>query len=312
MPSPGRAAVLFRIAIAALVFSAGAIPGSAQQTATPAQPTAPPDAPQPQQATPQQQPGSKTPPTQHELAEQQLQQEEKQRILRVVPSFENTSNLDAAPLSSGQKFRLAVRTATDPFVFVTASADAGLSQATNKFPGYGQGIEGYAKRLGASYADTFDGNLWSNAIFPSLLHQDPRYFRLGHGKISKRTLWAIASIVWTKNDNGTWGFNYSNVLGNIATGGVSNLYYPASDRGVGLTFQRAFTVTAEGAIGAIGVEFWPDIARKVFHGKGLGQTTIGANTGAEPAPPATPPTTPVTPNPPSAPPAPPQPAPPSQ
>lgn len=287
MSCRGRAAALLRISVTALLIFAAATPGSAQQTTTPVQPTTAPDAPapQPQQAT--QQPGNKTPPTQHELAEQQLQQEEKQRILRVVPSFENTSNLDAAPLSSGQKFRLAVRTATDPFVFVTASADAGLSQATNKFPGYGQGVEGYAKRLGASYADTFDGNLWSNAIFPSLLHQDPRYFRLGHGKISKRTLWAIASIVWTKNDNGTWGFNYSNVLGNIATGGVSNLYYPASDRGVGLTFQRAFTVTAEGAIGAIGVEFWPDIARKIFHGKGLGVTTIGVNTGAGPSPPDT-------------------------
>jgi hypothetical protein len=98
-----------------------------------------------------------------------------------------------------------------------------------------------------------------------LLHEDPRYFRKGEGTVKRRALHAIASTVWSRNDNGTWGPNYSNVLGNLTAGGLANLYYPSTDRGLGLTLQRAATVTAEGALGAIFVEFWPDISNKVFH-----------------------------------------------
>jgi hypothetical protein len=98
-----------------------------------------------------------------------------------------------------------------------------------------------------------------------LLREDPRYFRKGSGTIKHRLLYSISTTVWTRRDNGTWGLNYANVLGNIAAGGLANLYYPSTDRGVGLTFQRAFTVTAEGMIGAVFVEFWPDISSKLHH-----------------------------------------------
>lgn len=203
--------------------------------------------------------------SQHELAEQQLKQQTQQRIMSVIPNFNTTDNQNAAPLSPGQKMRLALRSSVDPFQFVAAAGDAGISQAQNAFPGYGQGTEGYFKRFGAAYADQFSGEMWGNAIFPIILHEDPRYYRRGHGSVKSRLFYAISTTVITKNDNGTWGPNYANVLGNIAAGGLSNLYYPSTDRGVGLTFQRAFTVTAEGALGAIFVEFWPDISRHVFH-----------------------------------------------
>ena len=203
--------------------------------------------------------------SQHDLAEQQLKQQTQQRILSVIPNFNTTDNQNAAPLSPGQKFRLALRSSVDPFQFVAAAGDAGISQAQNAFPGYGQGAEGYFKRFGAAYADQFSGEMWGNAIFPIILREDPRYYRRGRGSVKSRLLWAISTAVITKNDNGTWGPNYANVLGNIAAGGLSNLYYPSTDRGVGLTFQRAFTVTAEGTLGAIFVEFWPDISRHVFH-----------------------------------------------
>jgi hypothetical protein len=203
----------------------------------------------------------------HEKAKQELHQEEKQRILGVVPNF-NTSNIpNAAPLSPGQKFQLTFRVALDPFQFVAAALDAGYSQWRNDFPGYGRGGEGYAKRFGAAYADQFSGAFWGNFVFPSLLHEDPRYFRESEGTFKHRFLHSLASTFRTKNDNGTWGFNYANVLGNLAAGGLSNVYYPSSDRGAGLTFERAATVTAEGAIGAVFVEFWPDISQKVFHRK---------------------------------------------
>ena len=204
---------------------------------------------------------------QEDRAAEQVRQQEKQRIAGVVPNFNVSYNADAAPLSQKQKLHIALRTAIDPVSFGIAGFDAGFSQAENDFPGYGQGAQGYAKRFGASYADNFDGTLLGNAIFPILLKQDPRYFRRGTGSFSSRLFYSLSTTVWSKSDNGKWGPNYSNVLGNLAAGGISNLYYPASDRGAGLTFERGFTVTAYGAFGGVFNEFWPDIAKKIFKDK---------------------------------------------
>lgn len=181
-----------------------------------------------------------------------------------MPNF-NTSNLqNAEPMSPGQKFQLAAKSALDPFTFFAAGLDAELDHLQNNFPEYGHGASGYAKRFGASYADSFDGTMLGNALFPVLLKQDPRYFRKGTGSFNSRLWHALGSTVQCKNDNGKWAPNYSNILGNVAAGGISNLYYPASDRGFALTMQRAATVTAEGALGAVFVEFWPDVSRRLF------------------------------------------------
>jgi hypothetical protein len=213
-----------------------------------------------------------------------LKAQTKQRILGVVPNFNTTDLQNAAPLTPGQKFRLAFKSAIDPFEFVAAGLDAGISQANNDFAGYGQGAQGYFKRFGASYADTFSGLFWGNAVLPALLHEDPRYFRKGTGSFKSRFFYSLSTTVKTKNDDGSWGPNYANVLGNIIAGGIANAYYPSTDRGVGLTFQRAFTVTAEGAIGAIFVEFWPDIRKRLRKSKPQQDTT-----GVPPATPAAPP-----------------------
>lgn len=210
---------------------------------------------------------------QQQQAQEELKKEEHQRIMGVVPNFNTTDNQHAAPLTSKQKFELDLRSSVDPFVFVAAGLDAGEEQAEDTFPEYGQGAKGYAKRFGASYADTFDGNLWGNAILPSLLHEDPRYFRMGTGTFKHRLLYALATNVWSKRDNGTWGPNYANVGGNFIGGGISNLYYPASDRGFGLTVTRALTVTAEGGIGSVFVEFWPDVSRHLSHRQNTAQQT---------------------------------------
>lgn len=201
----------------------------------------------------------------HEKAEKEVKQQEHQRILGIVPEF-NASNLqNAARLSPGEKFHLAFKSVTDPFTFVAAGLDAGINQWQNDFAGYGQGGEGYAKRFGAAYADNFDATILGNAVFPILLHQDPRYFRKGTGSFVSRAIYAGLSTIRCKGDNGKWQPNYSNILGNLAAGGIANLYYPEGDRGAGLTFKRAFTVSFEGAIGAEFYEFWPDISRKLFH-----------------------------------------------
>ncbi len=202
---------------------------------------------------------------QHERAEQELQQQTKQRILGVIPNFGTTDVQNAAPLSAGQKFRLALRGALDPFSFVAAGIDAGFEQAGDGFEGYGQGAQGYFKRLGASYVDSFSGGIFGGAVFPSLLHQDPRYFRKGSGSFGSRLFYSISATVRAKNDSGHWAPNYSNILGNLAAGGLANLYYPGDERGFDLTIERALTVTAEGALGSIFVEFWPDISSRLFH-----------------------------------------------
>jgi hypothetical protein len=252
---------------------------SAAQAQTQSPPAAVPDAPV---AAANQQSDTR-PLTQEEKAEEQLKQQEKQRIVGVVPNFNVSYNENAVPLSPKQKIRLALRSATDPAAFGIAGFDAGYSQATNDFPEYGQGMKGYAKRFGASYADNFDGTILGNGVFPILLKQDPRYFRKGTGRVSTRLLYALSTTVWCRNDNGKHGPNYSNILGNLAAGGISNLYYPASDRGASLTFERGFTVTAYGAAGGVFNEFWPDIARKIFKDK---MTKLQPRV----PPPATPPT----------------------
>lgn len=187
--------------------------------------------------------------------------QEKQRMLGLMPEFNVVNNGDAAPIRAKEKFSLFFHSAFDPFQFAIAGIDAGIEQAENTYPEWHQGFTGLAKRYGAAYADSFDGNLWGNAILPSVLHQDPRYFRIGEGTFKHRLVYSMLSTVRCKGDNGKWQPNISNIAGNIIGGGISNLYYPASDRGVGLTFERGLTVTAEGAFGAFAEEFYPDFLR---------------------------------------------------
>lgn len=195
-------------------------------------------------------------------AARQLKQQEHQRILGLIPEF-NTSNVqDAAPLSAGEKFELALKGSLDPFAFVAAGLDAGSRSSHSP---YGSGLHGYQKRFEASYADSFDGAMLGNALFPALMHQDPRYFRKGRGSFRSRIVYSILTTIRCRDDSGKWVPNYSNVFGNFAAGSIANLYYPSSERGAGLTIQRALTVTAEGSIGAAFDEFWPDISRRVFH-----------------------------------------------
>ena len=198
-------------------------------------------------------------------AQKQFEIEKHQHVLVVVPNFNTVYGATAPPLTGKQKFELAFKSATNPFQFATTAVVAGFGQAQDSYPEYGQGMEGYAKRFGAGYADSFDGAILGNALFPVLLKQDPRYYRLGTGSFKARFFYSVATAVRCRGDNGKWQPNYSNLLGNIAAGGISNLYYPASDRGVGLSFERGFVVTAEGAFGGLFLEFIPDIERRFLH-----------------------------------------------
>ncbi len=180
------------------------------------------------------------PPSQVEIAREQIKEEEKQRALGIIPNFYVTYIPDAAPLTPGQKFGLAWKSMVDPVTFGLTGAIAGLQQAQNDFSGYGQGAEGYGRRYGAAYGDMVTSTLIGSAILPSLLKQDPRYFYKGTGSKRSRLLYAIANSVICKGDNGHWQANYSAIIGGLAAGGISNLYYPTKDReGAELTFENA-------------------------------------------------------------------------
>jgi hypothetical protein len=175
-----------------------------------------------------------------EVAQEQVKDEEKQRVFGVFPNFYVTYDPHPVALTWKQKFELAWKTTIDPVTFAIVGGIAGVQQAQNTFDGYGQGASGYGKRFGAAYADLVSGTFIGSAILPSLLKQDPRYYYKGSGSKRSRILYAIANSVICKGDNGHWQPNYSNVLGNLAAGGISNLYYPAQNRnGAALTFENA-------------------------------------------------------------------------
>jgi hypothetical protein len=194
--------------------------------------------------------------TRHDIAEDQMRFEENQRVLGIFPNFYVSYVKNPAPFSTGQKFRLALRTSVDPVSIAIPGVIAGVEQSQNGFSGYGQGAAGYAKRFGASSADSLISTMIGDAILPSILHQDPRYFYKGTGSIHSRALYAIAAVFICKGDNGHWQPNYSNVLGNLASASISNLYYPSTDRhGVGLTVDNWLAGNAADAVATLFQEF---------------------------------------------------------
>jgi len=203
--------------------------------------------------------------SQQEEEKEKQKQEQSQRILGVVPQFGTTSRHNALPLTSGQKFHLFAKSSFDPFEYAAAGLQAGLGQATNEFPGYGQGAAGYGKRFGASIADQVSSNFFANYFYPSLLKEDPRYFRLGEGSVKHRFFYSLAQEFVCRTDAGGRSFNWSNVLGAFTSGAVSNAYYPSTDRGASLTVSRSAIALAYGSVGGLVDEFWTDIDRKLFH-----------------------------------------------
>jgi Carboxypeptidase regulatory-like domain len=191
------------------------------------------------------------------VAEEEIHEQEKQRVLGVVPNFYVSYVPDAMPLTTKQKFELGWKSSIDPISFGLAGVLAGLEQADNAFNGYGQGAQGYFKRFGATYADFTIGTFIGSVILPAVLKQDPRYFYKGIGSRKSRLGYALANAVICKGDNGRWQPNYSNMLGGLAAGGISNLYYPSANRnGVGLTFENALIAIGGSAATGVIQEFF--------------------------------------------------------
>ena len=195
--------------------------------------------------------------TREEIAEQQIHVEEQQHLFGVIPNYYVSYEPDAAPLNTRQKFQLGWKFTVNPVAFATAGAFAGIEQLRNTYSGYGGGAQGYLKRYGAAYANFVSGTFFGDVVFPSLFKQDPRYFYKGTGTKKSRLLYAMAHGVICKGDNGHWQPNYSSVLGSLAAGGLSNLYYPAANRnGIGLTFENTAIGLGGSAIGGVVQEFF--------------------------------------------------------
>jgi hypothetical protein len=194
--------------------------------------------------------------TRAEVAQEQVKAAEHQRVFGILPNFYSSYIWDAEPLDARQKFELAFHSVTDPIEFVGTGIIAGAEQATDTFPGYGQGATGYAKRYGAAYADDVLGRVIGSAILPSLIHQDPRYFYKGSGRVRSRAFYAMSRALITRGDDGRAEPNYSRLLGSFAAGGLANLYYPRADRGVGLTIADGLVSIAGHAVDNLIREFF--------------------------------------------------------
>ncbi|MGA9882220.1 MAG: carboxypeptidase-like regulatory domain-containing protein [Candidatus Acidiferrales bacterium] len=190
-----------------------------------------------------------------EIAIEQIKYEETQRVFGVIPNFYVSYEGDnAAPLTAETKFKLALRVSYDPITIAGIGVLAGINQAADT-PDYRQGLKGYGERFGATAADGFTDIMIGGAILPSLLHQDPRYFYQGTGTTRSRLRHALLAPFICKGDDGRWQPNYSTVGGDLASAGISNLYYPRSDRGTGLVFSTLAINTAERLVSTLAQEF---------------------------------------------------------
>lgn len=189
------------------------------------------------------------------------------RILGILPNYKTVPSwkMPLPALSAKGKFELATLDSFDWSSILVAGYYAGTEQMENQYTSWGQGTKGFARRFAAGYADNAIGDYMTEAIFPVMLHEDPRYYRRGEGGFFKRTLWAMSRIVVTRNDAGGSEFNFSEFAGNAVAAGVSTAYYPAASRTASQVFQKWYTQVGTDAFFNVLKEFWPDVKQKFSH-----------------------------------------------
>jgi hypothetical protein len=189
-----------------------------------------------------------------EVATEEVKEQEHQRVFGIFPNFYVTYHPDAAPLTTKLKFRLAWKSTTDPITIAGTAFLAGLQQAGDQYPEFGQGASGYGKRFGAGYADVAASTFLSGAILPSLLKQDPRYYYKGNGSTGSRIWRATSNSILCKGDNGRWQVNYSNIAGAFGGAAMSSTFYPTNNRGM-FVLSNGFIRMGESSLAGIVQEF---------------------------------------------------------
>ena len=190
------------------------------------------------------------------------------RLFFVLPNYLTVENRDQfEPIAAKTKFKLSTKTMSDPITVSFIGVIALMGQARNSDPSYGQGFRGYAKRYGTFYADTGIGTLMTTSVFPTLLHQDPRYFQLGRGGIWHRALYSVSRIFVARADNGDLQFNTSEIVGNAVAAGISNAYHPQNQRTLSNTLSVWRTDIMLNTVCNVAKEFWPDLRHKLRKSK---------------------------------------------
>lgn len=227
----------------------------------------------------QQSASSTAPTTQSDSSQQSAQAQKKQsekdsskpkndRMFYVMPNYLTVENQDKVPpLTWKQKFSTTAKGAFDPYEFAIVGVLAGIRQARDAYPAFGEGAAGYGKRYGAAFADQVDGNIMVGAVFPSVLRTDPRYYQRSHGSFLRRFAYAVSRIAVTRTDSGRNVFNISEFAGNAVAAGISNLYYPDQNTSLASTTTNWATQLSIDAFGNELKEFWPDIHRKLHRRK---------------------------------------------
>jgi hypothetical protein len=222
----------------------------------------------PQTQAPQSQPAPTKEEADKQVGKSKLEKETgtvNDRIFEVMPNYGTVETAkDLPPLTTGQKYRLATAGVFDYFAFPFNGVLAAIDQANNSPKSWGQGWGAYGQRYGASFADNGIGTYMTVAVFPSMLHEDPRYYQMAKGSFSHRAYHAVNRLFVTRTDSGNTRFNYSEVVGNAAAAALSNVYHAPEDRTVGRNIGTLGMLIMWDGLSNELKEFWPDIRRKVF------------------------------------------------
>lgn len=192
---------------------------------------------------------------------------ESKRLLGIIPNYRTSpSLLNYQPLTPGEKFKIASKDSFDRGTVVLAAIYAAEGQWTNGNRSFGQGAAGFGRYFGAAYGDFVIGNYMTEAVFPTLLHQDPRYFRRGTGSGWSRLGYAVGQIFWTHRDSGGTQFNYSEIVGNSVAVAISNGYYADNRNARDAASKLGVQVGVDTAANIL-KEFYPDLERAVHRRK---------------------------------------------
>lgn len=252
------------ICAASLVVSAcAAFTARGQEQAPPQQ--APTAQAQASSSSPQQSQSGTTSQEQKERTEEEKTGTSKDRLFYTLPNFLTVDNAAEVPrLTAKEKFKVVAQSSFDYVEYPWYGFLAGISQAENSEPGYGQGAQGYGKRFGAAFADGTIENFWTSAILPSVLRQDPRFYQMPEGGFVHRTEYAVSRTFVTRTDSGHSQFNFSEVVGSAISAAISTYsYHPRSDRTIGNTASVWGTQVGYDTLTIEVKEFWPDIKRMI-------------------------------------------------
>jgi hypothetical protein len=191
-----------------------------------------------------------------------LPEQQSKHVFGLIPNFRTSPSLkNYEPVKPGEKFKLAAQDSFDRGTIALAAIIGGEGQLSNDNRSFGQGVQGYAQYFGAAYGDFVIGNYMTEAIFPCLLHQDPRYFRRGTGSGWSRMGYAAGQIFWTHRDSGSMQFNFSEVIGNSTAVAISNAYYVDNRTAHQAVSKLGLQLGVDMATNIL-KEFWPDVERK--------------------------------------------------